>query len=89
MLSDNRVFLAIGGTLAVLGLLSFVAVAILKVATGHSLDVYYTPRLGPVTYAAALATIVAVVATMVFVGALRFIDWYRQRRNMASPNRDP
>jgi uncharacterized membrane protein len=89
MLSDNRVFLAVGAVLSVLGLLSFVAVVILKVATGHSLDVYYTARLGPVTYVAALAAFAVVVAAIVFTGALQFINWHRRRRNAASLNRDP
>ena len=63
MLSDNRIFLAIGGALGVLGLLSFVAVAILKVATGHSLDFYYTPRFA-VPYVAGLATVVVAVLAL-------------------------
>jgi hypothetical protein len=88
ILSDNRIFLAIGGALGALGLLSFVAVVILKVATGHALEFYYTPRFA-VPYVAALATMVVAVAAMAFAGALRFIDWYARRRNEASLNPDP
>ena len=88
MLSDNRIFLAIGGALGVLGSLSFVAVAILKVATGHSLDFYYTPRFA-VPYVAGLATVVVAVLALAVAGALRFIDWYARGRSEASLNRDP
>jgi hypothetical protein len=84
MLGNGRVFLAVGGTLGVLFLLSFTAVAVLKVATGHSLDVYYTPWLGPVPVVVALAAVVFAVAAMTFAWALRLIDWYSQRRKGGS-----
>jgi hypothetical protein len=79
MLSDRRVFLAVGGVLGVLGVLSFIAVAILEVMTGHWLNVYYTPRLGPVLYVVALATVPVVIVALIFAGTARFIQWYRQR----------
>jgi hypothetical protein len=87
MLSDSKVFLAIGGVLVILGFGSFLAVAILKVMSGHSLDVYYNPRLGPIPYVVAVATIVGIALILIFVGVLRFAQWYRQRRAVTPNNR--
>jgi hypothetical protein len=88
MLGDRKVFIAVGGAPGVMGLLSFVAVTIIKVVTSHPLDMYYTPRLGPVPFVAALGTLVVAVAAMTFAGALRLINWYRQRRTAASRDGD-
>jgi hypothetical protein len=72
-----------------LGALSFVGVVILKVASGHPLDVlYYTPRLQPVTAISALVTALALAVAIIFAGALRLTYWYRQRRGMTR-YRDP
>jgi hypothetical protein len=79
MLSERRVFLAIGGILLTLGLASFLAVGILRFLTGHTLDVYYTPRLGPVPFVVGIATILAILVVVIVVGVLRLIQWYRQR----------
>jgi hypothetical protein len=88
MLSDNKVFLAAGGLLGGLGILSFATFVFLKVVTGHSLDLYYTARLIPVTYVAAFATILITVALLLFIAALRFITWSRQRRGASTLDRD-
>jgi len=89
MLSERKAFLVIGGSLVVLGALSFVGVVILKVASGHPLEVlYYTPRLQPVTAIFALVTGLALAAAIIFAVALRLTYSYRQRRGMAR-HRDP
>jgi hypothetical protein len=76
---DHRVFGVIGYTLGGLSLLSFVTLVILKVATGHSLETYYSARLVQWTYGGALVTIVLGVVAAAVGGALRLIDWLRQR----------
>jgi len=81
---DHRVFGIIGYTLVGLSILSFVALVILKAATGHSLDTYYSARLVQWTYGGALVTIVLGVVAAVVGGVLRLIDWYRQRSTGAS-----
>jgi hypothetical protein len=89
MLSERKALFVIGGSLVVFGVLSFVGVVILRVATGHSLDVlYYTPRLQPVTAISALVAALALAVAIVFLGALRLTYWYRQHRGMAR-RRDP
>jgi len=89
MLGERKAFLVIGGSLVVLGALSFVGVAILKVASGHPLDVlYYTPRVQPVTAISALVAALALAVAIIFAGALWLTYWYRQRRGMAR-HRDP
>jgi hypothetical protein len=84
MLIDSKIFFATGAALVGVGLLSFVGVVILKVATGHSLAAYNFINVVPVTYVATFATILFALGVMIFAGALRLIDWYRQRRGMPS-----
>ena len=76
---DHRVFGTVGYALVGLSILSFVLLVIVKVATGHSLDTYYSARLVQWTYSGALVTIVVGVLAGAVAGVLRFIDWYRQR----------
>ena len=88
MLSDRKLFLVIGSALVVFVFLSFVALAIIKVATGHSLDVlYYSPRGQPVPIIAALIAALVLVVAVISAGVLRFIVWYRQRRTVTPNNR--
>ena len=76
---DHRVFGVIGYTLVGLSIVSFVALVILKVATGHSLDTYYSGRLVQWSYGGVLITIIVGVAAGAVGGVLRFIGWYRRR----------
>ena len=76
---DHKVFGTVGYALVGLAVLSFIVVVIVQVATGHSLDTYYSARLVQWTYSGALVTIVVGVLAGVVAGVLRFIDWYRQR----------
>jgi hypothetical protein len=85
----HRLLLAFGVTLGTLGFLSFVAVVVLMISTGHGLSGFSFVHVAPVTYVATFVTLLLAVVAMLFVGALRFVDWYRQRRAVASFGRDP
>jgi hypothetical protein len=87
ILSDRRVFIAIGISLTVVGGLLFLAHSVLKVVTGHSLDTYDT-RIGPVSYISVLVGSVVFLGAVIFAVALRFIDSYTMRRKADSVERD-
>jgi hypothetical protein len=88
ILSDRKVFIAIGISLTVVGALLFLTHSFLKVVTGHSLDTYDT-RIGPVSYISVLVGSVVFLAAVIFAVALRFIDWYTLRRQAARFNVTP
>jgi hypothetical protein len=76
---DHKVLGVVGYTLGGLALISFAAEVILKVLSGHSLDIYYSARLIQWTYGGALVTLVVGLVAAAVAGLLRLIYWYRQR----------
>ncbi len=72
-LKDHRVAGFIGIFLMGLSILSFVALVMLKVTTGHSLDTYYSASLVQWTYGGAMVTLVVGFLVFVVAGVLRLI----------------
>jgi len=89
ILGERKVFVAVGGFLVILAAVAFAAVVIVRVATGHWLDVYYSPRLGPVLLISKLAGLAALLAAFVFGAAIQFSDARRRRREASPLDRDP
>jgi len=82
-LRDKVILRAVGYTLVGLSMLAFAAFLVLKVMGGHSLEVYRSGTMVRWSYGAALTTFVALACAAVLAGVIRFVSWFRTRRELA------
>lgn len=82
-LREKVVIRAVGYTLVAVAILTFAAYLILKVQAGQSTETYHSGTMVRWSYGAALATFVALGFAAAIAGAIRFVSWFRIRRELS------
>jgi hypothetical protein len=87
-LRDKVVLRAVGYTLVALSILAFAAYLVLKVVEGQALETYHSGSLVRWNYGAALAAFVALACAAAIAGVIRFVSWFKVRRELSRLARD-